>query len=94
MTPGICEPQQLCHCKYLWQKQEIQNNALAHPNGSNEGQIDYIPVPHRFNSSVYTERTRTFPRPDIASPHDLVMMTFRLRLRRMNNQAPIHNGKM
>ena len=41
-----------------------------HPNGVNHGQIDYILVPNRFKSSVYTGRTRTFPRPDVASPHD------------------------
>ena len=34
-------------------------------------------------SSIHTGRTRTFPKPDIASPHDLVMMTFRLKLRKM-----------
>ncbi|XP_068734478.1 uncharacterized protein [Montipora capricornis] len=54
-----------------------------HPNGVNHGQIDYILVPNRFKSSVYTGRTRKFPRPDVASPHDLVMTTFRLKLRRM-----------
>ncbi|XP_068671034.1 uncharacterized protein [Montipora foliosa] len=54
-----------------------------HPDGVNHGQIDYILVPNRFKSSVYTGRTRTFPRPDVASPHDLVMTTFRLKLRRM-----------
>ena len=54
-----------------------------HPNGVNQSQIDYILVPNRFRSSVYTGRTRTFPRPDIASPHDLVMTTFRVKLRRM-----------
>jgi hypothetical protein len=54
-----------------------------HLNGIYHGQIDYILVPVRFKSSVYTGRTRTFPRPDIESPHDLVMMTFKLKLRRM-----------
>ena len=54
-----------------------------HPNGVNQGQIDYILVQRRFKSSVYTGRTRTFPRPDIASPHDLVMMTFKLKLKRL-----------
>ena len=54
-----------------------------HPNGVNQGQIDYILVPIRFRSSVYTGRTRTFPRPDIGSPHDLVMTCFRVKLKRM-----------
>ena len=54
-----------------------------HPNGFNQGQIDYILVQNRFRSSVFTGRTRTFPKPDIGSPHDLVLMSFKLRLRRM-----------
>ena len=54
-----------------------------HPNGINQGQIDYILVQNRFKSSIFTGRTRTFPKPDIGSPHDLVLMTFKLRLRRM-----------
>ena len=62
-------------------KQQIMT--WHHPNGANHGQIDYILVQTRFKSSVYTGRTRTFPRPDIGSPHDLVMMTFKLKLRKM-----------
>ena len=34
----------------------------------------------RFRSGVNIHRTRTFPRADIESDHDLVMMTFRVGL--------------
>ena len=54
-----------------------------HPNHINQGQIDYILVQNRFKSSVNIKKTRTFPKADIASPHDLVMMSFKLRLRNM-----------
>ena len=36
----------------------------------------------RFRSGVNTHRTRSFPGADIGSDHDLVMMTFRVRLKK------------
>ena len=59
---------------------------MAHsPVGHYHNQIDYIMVKRRFQSSV----TRSFPGADIGSDHELVMMTFRLRLQRMKNQGNI-----
>ena len=52
-------------------------------------QIDYIVVKQRFQSSVNIAKTRSFPGVDIGSDHELVMMTFRLRLQRMKNQGNI-----
>ena len=43
--------------------------------------IDCIPVRKRFRSGVNSARTRSFPRADIGSDHDLLMITFRLRLK-------------
>ena len=51
------------------------------PNGQSHNQIDYILVQNRYKSGVSTAKTRTFPRADIHSDHDLVLMTFRLRLK-------------
>ena len=42
----------------------------------------------RFRSGVNIARTRSFPGADIASDHDLLMMTFHLRLKR--NSKPKH----
>ena len=50
------------------------------PDGKHHIQIDYILVKKRFRSGVNIHRTRTFPEADIGSDHDLVMMTFRVRL--------------
>ena len=36
----------------------------------------------RFRSGAYIHRTRSFPGADIGSGHDLVMMTFRVRLKK------------
>ena len=50
------------------------------PNHEHHNQIDYIMIRKRFRSSVNFPQTRSFPAADIGSDHDLVMMTFRLRL--------------
>ena len=54
------------------------------PGDQYHNQIDYIMVPKRFQSGVNTTRTRSFPGADIGSDHNLVLMTFRLRLRKIN----------
>ena len=52
------------------------------PDGKHYNQIDYILVKKRFRSGVNIHRTRSFPGADIGSDHDLVMMTFRVRLKK------------
>ena len=42
---------------------------------------NYILVKKSFRSGVNIHRTRSFPRADIGSDHDLVMMTFQVRLK-------------
>ncbi|WP_353805814.1 endonuclease/exonuclease/phosphatase family protein, partial [Acinetobacter baumannii] len=54
------------------------------PRGEHHNQIDYIMVKKRFRSSINIGRTRTFPGADIGSDHDLLMMSFRLHLKRVN----------
>ena len=39
-------------------------------------------------TSINTAKTRTFPGADIGSVHDLVMMSFRLRLKKIKMQGP------
>ena len=51
------------------------------PNGKHHNQIDYILVKKRIRSGVNIHRTRSFPGADIGSDHDLVMMTFQVRLK-------------
>ena len=52
-------------------------------------QIDYIMVKQGFQSSFNFAQTRSFPGADIGSGHELVMMTFRLRLQRIKYQGSI-----
>ena len=53
------------------------------PDGKHHNQTDYILVKKRFRSGVNIHRTRSFPGADIGSDHDLVMMTFQVRLKKM-----------
>ena len=59
------------------------------PGGDYLNQIDYIMAKRRFQSSVNMVKTRSFPGTDTGSDHELVMMTFRLRLQRVQNQGSI-----
>ena len=56
------------------------------PDGKTNNQIDYIMVKKRFSSSVNITKTRSFPGADIGSDHELVMMTFKLHLKRTKKQ--------
>ena len=59
------------------------------PGGDYHNQVDFIMVKRRFQSSVNIAKTRSFPGADIGSDHELVMMTFKLRLQRLKNQGSI-----
>ena len=52
------------------------------PNGQHNSQIDYILVRKHFRSGVNIASTLSFPGADIESDHDLLMMTFHLRLKK------------
>ena len=54
------------------------------PNGEHHNQIDYIMVKKRFQTSINIAKTRSFPGADIGSDHDLVMMTFKLHLKKVS----------
>ena len=59
------------------------------PDGQVHNQIDYILAPQRFKSSINKAQTRTFPGADIGSDHDLVMMSFQLKLKtKRNGRSP------
>ena len=51
------------------------------PNGQHHNQIDYILARKRLRLGVDRARTRSFPRADTESDHDLLMLTFHLRLK-------------
>ena len=63
------------------------------PNGPHHNQIDYILVRKRFRSGVNIATTRSFAGADIGSDHGLLMMTFRLRLKK-NQQAKTYKTQV
>ena len=54
------------------------------PKGQHHNQIDYFLVRKRFRSGVNSARTWRFPEADTGSNHDLLMMSFNLRLKRIS----------
>ena len=54
------------------------------PNGQHNNRIDYNLMRKRFRSGVNIARTRSFPEAEIGSDHDLLMMTFHVRLKRIS----------
>ena len=63
-------------------------------NGEHHNQIDYIMVKRRFRSSINIAKTRSFPGADIRSDHELVIMTFKLHLKRVNKQFKFDLDKL
>ena len=57
------------------------------PNGTHH-QIDYIMIQNRFKSGICRARTRAFPGADIESDHDLVLLNFRVRLKKIKSHRP------
>ena len=52
-------------------------------NGQHHNQIDYKLLKQRFQSGLDIAKMRSFPGADIGSDHDLVMMNFRLHLKKI-----------
>ena len=61
---------------------KLSQTATWHSNnGQIHNQIDFILAPHHFKSSIKKAKMRTFPHTDISSNHDLMMTTFKLKLK-------------
>ena len=61
-------------------------------NEQHHSQIDYILVRKCFRSRVNSARARSFPGADVWGDHDLLMMTFHFRLKRISK--PKHNTQV
>ena len=70
-------------------KHKVSRRSTWHsPNRGYHNQTDCIMVRSRFMTIVKTEKTRSFPGAEIGSDHDLVMKSFRLRLKKIKMQGP------
>ena len=56
------------------------------PGGACRNQIDYMLVPHRWQSSV--GKCKTCPKADADTDHNLVRMKFKLKLHKVNKARP------
>ena len=54
------------------------------PNGEHHNHIDYIMVKSCFQTSINIAKTRSLPGADIGSDYDLVMVTFKLHLKKVS----------
>ena len=54
------------------------------PNMKDHNQIDYILFPRRFLSGIRASRTKSFPGADVGSDHELVMMTVKIKLKKLS----------
>ena len=62
-------------------------------NGQHHNQTDYILMRKRFRSGVNSAIPQSFAGADIGSDHDLLMMTFHLRLKRISKPKHTRPGK-
>ena len=68
--------------------QKLSRRVTWHsPIGEHHNQIDYIMVKRCFRSSINIAKTRNFPGADIASDHEIVIMTFISHLKRVKKQG-------
>jgi len=59
------------------------------PNGTHHNQIDYILVQKQYRSGTNKAKTRTFPRADVGSDQDFVIMIFIVRLKEIDKPKKI-----
>ncbi|KAL8601188.1 hypothetical protein ACOMHN_002995 [Nucella lapillus] len=72
-----------------WFPHKIPRRTLWHSlEGKTHNQIDYILFTCRFKSSINKAKTRIYPRADIGSDHDMVLMTLRLKLKNHKPNIP------
>ncbi|XP_069975968.1 craniofacial development protein 2-like [Penaeus vannamei] len=56
------------------------------PDGTTRNQIDFILLDRRCKSCIKVNKTRSFPGADIGSDHNLLMMTMKLKIKKVRRQ--------
>ena len=74
-----------CSCCYYVNNTQkfvtIQSNTWTPPDSQHRNQIDYILCSQRWRSSIQSSKTR--PRADCGSDHELLIAKFRLKLKKV-----------
>ena len=71
----------------LYPHKKTKRVTWSSPDGITQNQIDYILMSKRYQSSIHSNRTQSFPGADIGSDHELVMVTFRMKLRSKKKES-------
>ena len=79
----------LCIANTFGSHKDSRRWTWHHPDSEHHSQIDYILVKRRHKSDINVSQTRSFPGADIGSDHDLVMMSFKMRLKRMKKEGNV-----
>ena len=77
----FCQENVLVIASTLFQQHKIILYAWTSPDGQHQNQIDYILCSQRWRSSIQSAKTR--PAADCGSDHELLIATFRLKLKKV-----------
>ena len=77
----FCQEKALVIANTLFQPHKGRYYTWTSPDAQHRNQIDYILCSQRWRSSIQSEKTR--PRADCGSDHELLIATFRLKLKKV-----------
>ena len=77
----ICQENTLVIANTLFQQHKRRYHTWTSPDGQHRNQIDYILCSQRWRSSIQSRKTR--PGADCGSDHELLIATFRLKLKKV-----------
>ena len=92
-TKVVCHslPQWTTLCQTLFQQHKRRLYTWTKPDGQHRNQIDYILCSQRWRSSIQSTKTR--PGADCGSDHELLIVKFRLKLKKQGKPLD-HSGVM
>ena len=77
----VSSREQTGHSKHYFQQLKRRLYTWTSPDGQHQNQIDYILYSQRWRSSIQSTKTR--PRTDCDSDHELLIAKFRLKLKKV-----------
>ena len=77
----LCQENTLVIANNLFQQHKRRLYTWTSPDGQHQNQIDYILCSQRWRSSLQSAKTR--PGADCSSDHELLIVTFRLKLKKV-----------
>ena len=81
----FCQENALVIANTLFQQHKRRLYTWTSPDGQRQNQINYIPCNRRWRNSIQSTKTR--PRADCGSDHELFITKFRLKLKKEEKTA-------